>query len=125
DEQSENNVNRPNYKVDVYQVYKCLHTNVYGKNKASKPIMSPQLANDFCRIAIFCKDALDEQKFTIQLDFKYVCRMVCFAYDVRSASFDIPLKKCELLSLIGHLDDMLLVSKIHEAICSATREDQD
>jgi hypothetical protein len=41
------------------------------------------------------------------------------------ASFNIPLKKCELLNLIGHLDDMLLVSKIHKTLCSATTENQD
>lgn len=59
DEQSENNANRPDYKADIYQAYKYLHINVYSKIKASKSIMSSQLANGFCHVVIFCKDALD------------------------------------------------------------------
>lgn len=70
DEQSESNVNRPDYKVDVYQAYKYLYTNVYGEIKASKSISSSLLANDFCRITIFCKDALDQQKLNHTIGFQ-------------------------------------------------------
>ncbi|KAG0927098.1 hypothetical protein G6F57_014233 [Rhizopus arrhizus] len=70
DEQSESNVNRPDYKVDVYQAYKYLYTNVYGEIKASKSISSSLLANDFCRIAVFCKDALDQQKLNHTIGFQ-------------------------------------------------------
>ncbi|KAI9485164.1 MAG: hypothetical protein EXX96DRAFT_544113 [Benjaminiella poitrasii] len=54
-EQSKSNANRPDYKVDAYQTYKYLYTNMCGQIKASKTIILPLLANDFCRIAIFCK----------------------------------------------------------------------
>ncbi|KAG0800416.1 hypothetical protein G6F22_002256 [Rhizopus arrhizus] len=135
DEQSESNVNRPDYKVDVYQAYKYLYTNVYGEIKASKSISSSLLANDFCRIAIFCKDALDQQKLNHTIGFQVTGTSVAwYAMYLMSnqlytftelASFNIPLKKCELLNLIGHLDDMLLVSKIHKTLCSAATENQD
>lgn len=43
---------------------------------------------------------------------------------IELVSFEISLKKCQLLNLIDHLDDMLLVSKLHKTIRSTTREDQ-
>lgn len=60
DEQDTGNKNRPDYKVDIYNAYHYAYSNVYGEIKPNKNITPTLLVNDFYRVAIFCKDAIDQ-----------------------------------------------------------------
>ncbi|KAG0780368.1 hypothetical protein G6F16_012283 [Rhizopus arrhizus] len=52
--------NRPDYKVDIYTPgYKHNYTNVYGEMKPTVNMSPTLIVNDFYRLAIFAKDALD------------------------------------------------------------------
>ncbi|KAL1929534.1 hypothetical protein VTP01DRAFT_1672 [Rhizomucor pusillus] len=88
--------NRPDYKVDVYEAYEYAYTNVYGEIKLSKNISSSLLVNDFCRVAISCKDACDELKMLL------VSKLQDQLYTFTEiAAIDIPMKKSELLNFVG------------------------
>lgn len=39
------------------------------------------------------------------------------------ASLDIPMKKSDLLNLVGRLDDLKLISKIHKTLCDTSPTD--
>ncbi|CAO3661607.1 hypothetical protein CU097_006856 [Rhizopus azygosporus] len=68
----------------------------------------------------FVKMLLPNKSLAIQLIFKSL--LYTFT---ELASFGISLKKCQPLNLIDHLYNMLVVPKLHNTICSTTREDQD
>lgn len=70
DEQKTSNKCRPDYKVDIYEAYQYTYTNVYGEIKPTKDISPTLLINDFYRIAIFCKDALDSFKIEHSIGFQ-------------------------------------------------------
>lgn len=60
DEQDTTNKRRPDYKVDAYESYEYVYTTAYGEIKASKDGPPVDLAMDFHRIAVFCKDSMDQ-----------------------------------------------------------------
>lgn len=72
DEHEAANNNRPDYKVDVYDAYQYAYTNVYGEVKSAKNVSLPLLAHDFCRVAIFCKDACDKLKLGHVIGFQAI-----------------------------------------------------
>ncbi|KAG0169398.1 hypothetical protein DFQ30_003671 [Apophysomyces sp. BC1015] len=128
DENATINNNRPDYKVDVYEAYEYAYTNVYGEIKPTKNISSSLLVNDFCRVAIFCNDACDELKLDHIIGFQVAGPSITwFGMHLQQdqlytfteiAAIDIPMKKSELLNLVGRLDDLMLVVKIHKTLCS-------
>ncbi|KAL7317882.1 hypothetical protein PS15m_004180 [Mucor circinelloides] len=85
DENHDSN-NRPDYKVDIYgQGYQYQHTNAYGEIKPHAD-MSPTLhVNDFYRLAIFCKDAIDRFNLNEVLAFQVVGN--CITFFTMSLSF--------------------------------------
>ncbi|ORX43203.1 hypothetical protein DM01DRAFT_318275 [Hesseltinella vesiculosa] len=127
DEHETANNNRPDYKVDVYNAYQYAYTNVYGEVKPSKNISSSLLAHDFCRVAVFCKDACDQLKLDHVIGFQVTGPTIIWfvmhlKYDkvytfTEITAIDIPMKKSELLNLVGRLDDLVLLIKIHKTLC--------
>ncbi|KAG1441975.1 hypothetical protein G6F46_013188 [Rhizopus delemar] len=122
DEHETANNNRPDYKVDVYDAYQYAYTNVYGEVKSAKNVSLPLLAHDFCRVAIFCKDACDKLKLGHVIGPSIIWFVMQLGYDkiytfTEIAAIDIPMKKSELLNLVGRLDDMVLLIKIHKTLC--------
>ncbi|KAG0958445.1 hypothetical protein G6F31_012345 [Rhizopus arrhizus] len=61
------NSNCPDYKIDIYEAYEYAYTNVFGEVKTSKKTSHIQLAYDFCRCAIFFKDAIDSHNLSASL----------------------------------------------------------
>ncbi|KAI8089066.1 uncharacterized protein BX664DRAFT_385624 [Halteromyces radiatus] len=57
---------------------------------------------DFLRIAIFCKNAIDNFNLSTAIGFQVV----------EVVSLEIPLKKSDLLNLVGRFDDLATLSYI-------------
>ncbi|KAI9005455.1 hypothetical protein CLU79DRAFT_713151, partial [Phycomyces nitens] len=127
DENATINNNRPDYKVDIYEAYEYAYTNVYGEIKPTKNTSSLLLVNYFCRVAIFCKDACDEKELDHTIGFQVAGPTITWfgmhlQHDqlytfTEIAAIDIPMKRSELLNLVGRLDDLLLVVKAHKTLC--------
>ncbi|CAO3694726.1 unnamed protein product [Rhizopus stolonifer] len=67
----EHKTHRPDYKIDIYEAYQYAYTNLYGEIKPSKDISPTLLVNDFYRVAIFCKDAMDRFNLENALGFHF------------------------------------------------------
>ncbi|RCH80833.1 hypothetical protein CU097_002091 [Rhizopus azygosporus] len=127
DENHDSN-NRPDYKVDIYgQGYQYQYTNAYGEIKPHADMSPTLLVNDFYRLAIFCKDAIDRFNLNEVLAFQVVGN--CITFFAMSLSFhhfytftelvrmSLPTKKPDLLNLIGHLDNLIFISSVHKIHC--------
>jgi hypothetical protein len=57
----EHETHQPDYKIDIYEAYQYAYTNVFREIKPSKDISATRLIKDFYRVAIFCKDAVEDQ----------------------------------------------------------------
>jgi hypothetical protein len=133
DENKDTN-NRPDYKVDIYaQEYRYSYTNAYGEIKPSSNVSPTLLVNDFYRLAIFSKDAIDAFNLNQVLSFQVIGSCITFfsmslSYHhlytyTELARLHIPTKKSDLLNLIGHLDNLVFISLVHKNFCQPSDVD--
>ncbi|KAL0091825.1 hypothetical protein J3Q64DRAFT_1813304 [Phycomyces blakesleeanus] len=102
-EEFDNAVDRPDcdYKIDVYASsgYRLLYTSAYGEVKNSSSVSVTLLANDFYRLCIFSKEAIELVRLRIST------------------------KKCDLLDLMGHADNLLFVVSLIRDYCMVSEND--
>jgi hypothetical protein len=120
--------NCPDYKVDIYTPgYKHNYTNVYGEMKPTVSMSPTLIVNDFYRLAIFAKDALDIFHLRQSLAFQAIGKTITFFVMSLShpqlytftelARIQIPTKKSDLLNFIGHLNNLAFISSVHKNDC--------
>ncbi|CAO3613230.1 unnamed protein product [Cunninghamella echinulata] len=125
DEESSNK-NRPDYKVDIYESYNYAYTTVIGEIKSSI-CSSSLLINDFYRIGIYCKEAIDKHNLDTVLGFQAAGPSITwFGMNMNHknlyifneiTSIKIPIKKSEIMMILGRLDDLKLLSRTHRTSC--------
>ncbi|EIE76337.1 hypothetical protein G6F46_005590 [Rhizopus delemar] len=121
--------NRPDYKIYIYSPgYEYQFTNVYGEVKPNATISPTLLVNDFYRLGIFCKDAID--KFNLEQILAFQAVGSCITFFVMTLAypqlytftelirFHIPTKKADFLEMIGYLDNLIFISSIHKNYCA-------
>ncbi|KAG1441142.1 hypothetical protein G6F56_011616 [Rhizopus delemar] len=72
DEQTSTNTRLPDYKTDVYEPYEFAYTTTFGEIKPNKDVSPTDKVTDFLRIAIFCKDAIDNFNLSTTISFQVV-----------------------------------------------------
>ncbi|KAI9484770.1 hypothetical protein BDB00DRAFT_878486 [Zychaea mexicana] len=124
-EEFDDAVNRPDYKIDVYvsSGYWFSYTNAYGEVKKSRNVSVTLLAKGFYRLCIFSKEAIDRYNLRNVLSFQVTANSVKFftmqlefpfLYTVTElVRLHIPTKKCDLLDLMGHVDNLLFVASLY------------
>ncbi|KAG1057616.1 hypothetical protein G6F43_000566 [Rhizopus delemar] len=133
DEQTSTNTRRPDYKTDVFESYEFAYTTTLGEIKANKDVSLADKVTDFHRIAIFCKDAIDNFNLSTTIGFQVVGKTITFfamslqykhLYTFTEiVSLEIPLKKSDLLSLVGRFDELATLSYIHANLCTPSIRD--
>ncbi|CAO3626807.1 unnamed protein product [Mucor fragilis] len=128
-------VDRPDYKIDVYTSsgYRFSHTNAYGEVKKSSNVSVTLLAKDFYRLCTFSKEAIDQYNLKNVLSFQITANSVTFfttqlsspsLYTVTElVRLRIPLKKSDLLDLLGHVDNLLFVASFYRDHCVISEND--
>ncbi|KAL0090249.1 hypothetical protein J3Q64DRAFT_1813590 [Phycomyces blakesleeanus] len=128
-EEFDDAVNRPDYKIDVYAYsgYRFSYTNAYGDVKKSRNVSVTLLAKDFYRLCIFSKEAIDRYNLINVLSFQVTANSVTFfAMQLKSpflytvtelVRFCILAKKCDLLDLMGKMDNLLFVASLYRDHC--------
>lgn len=121
--------NRPDYKVDIYTPgYKYNYTNMYGEMKPTVSMSPTLIVNDFYRLAIFTKNALDiifylRQSLALQAIGKTITLFVMSHSHPQLYTFtkltriQIPTKKSDLLNFIGHFNNLAFISSVHKNDC--------
>ena len=114
--------------MDIYAPgYKHNYTNVYGEMKPTVNMSPTLIVNDFYRLAIFAKDALDIFHLRQSLAFQAIGKTITFFVMSLShpqlytftelARIQIPTKKSDLLNFIGHLNNLAFISSVHKNDC--------
>ncbi|KAI9485360.1 MAG: hypothetical protein EXX96DRAFT_624838 [Benjaminiella poitrasii] len=134
-EEIDDAVDRPDYNVDVYASsgYRFSYTNAYGEIKKSSNVSVTLLAKDFYRLCIFSKEAIDLYNPKNVLFFQVTSNSVTFfttqleypfLYTVTElVRLGIPTKKYDLLDLMGHVDNLLLVAALYRDHCVVSEDD--
>ncbi|PHZ09879.1 uncharacterized protein RHIMIDRAFT_293860 [Rhizopus microsporus ATCC 52813] len=134
-EEFDDAVDRPDYKIDVYASsgYRFSYTNAYGEVKKSSNVSVTLLAKDFYRLCIFSKEAIDQYNLRNVLSFQVTANSVTFftmqlefpfLYTVTElVRLRIPTKKCDLLDLMGHMDNLLFVASLYQDHCVISEND--
>ncbi|KAG1305208.1 hypothetical protein G6F64_008561 [Rhizopus arrhizus] len=134
-EEFDDAVDRPDYKIDVYASsgYRFSYTNAYGEVKKSSNVSVTLLAKDFYRLCIFSKEAIDRYNLRNVLSFQVTANSVTFftmqlefpfLYTITElVRLRIPTKKCDLLDLMGHMDNLLFVASLYRDHCVVSEDD--
>ncbi|KAI9024295.1 hypothetical protein CLU79DRAFT_100264 [Phycomyces nitens] len=133
DEQTSTNKRRPDYKTDVYESYEFAYTTTFGEIKANKDVSTGDNVVDFHRIAMFCKNAIDNFNLSTTIGFQVVGKTITFLaislqykhlyIFTEIVSLEIPLKKSDILNLVGRFDDLATLSYIHDNLCTPSTGD--
>ncbi|CAO3597009.1 unnamed protein product [Absidia cylindrospora] len=128
-------VDRPDYKIDVYDSsgYRFSYTNAYGEVKKSSNVSVTLLAKDFYRLCTFSKEAIDLYNLKNVLSFQVIGNTVTFfamklefnnLYTITElVRFKIPIKKYDMLDLMGHIDNMLFIAEFYRDHCVVSEDD--
>ncbi|CEP09649.1 hypothetical protein [Parasitella parasitica] len=121
----DDDVDQPDYKIDVYASsgYRFSYTNAYAEVKKSSHVSVALLAKDFYQLCVFSKEAIDQYNLRNVLFFQFTASSVTFftmqlkfpsLYTITElARLRIPTKKCDLLDLMGHMDNLLFVASLY------------
>ncbi|KAI8394038.1 uncharacterized protein BYT42DRAFT_487579 [Radiomyces spectabilis] len=128
-------VDRPDYKIDVYASsgYQFSYTNAYGEVKKHGNVSQTLLVKDFYRLCIFSKEAIDRYNLRNVLFFQVTGNSVTFfsmhlefsnLYTVTElARLRVPTRKCDLLDLMGHIDNLMFVASLYRDHCVISDDD--